>query len=167
MKRLVFCATLASVSLLLCAGAAPAAEDEPGFGPLPPKGERPRATPAERAAALKKDPVQMAFALPPGLVLTPKEFEYAAKVRNQLEPPLRDALERIKTSTDQKEKLKAVKEVKAIKQQIQAAIFTIVQARQAAMMKEYAKREAARREALRKKQGQQRKNKNRRKKRKR
>jgi len=167
MKAIASRATLCGIALLLLAGTALPAEDGPTRGPLPPRDERPRATLAEREAALKKDPVQMAFALPPGLVLTPKEFEYAAKVRNQLEPPLRDALERIKSAPSEKEKLRAVKEVKAIKVQIQAAINSIIQARQMEMMKEYAKREAARREALRKKQAQRKKSNRGRKKRKR
>jgi len=47
---------------------------------------------------LKKDPVAMAFALPKGMVLTPKEYEWAANVRNQLEPQLRSALDRVKNA---------------------------------------------------------------------
>ena len=93
----------------------------------------------------RKDPVEMAFALPRGLVLTSKEMDFFATVRQRLEPPLRSALERVETSTDQAEKLKAVKQVKQIRQQIRAAIYTILQARAVEAAKAAAKREAARR----------------------
>jgi len=97
---------------------------------------------------LKKDPVAMAFALPKGMVLTPKEYEWAANVRNQLEPQLRSALDRVKNAENEKEKLQAVKEVNAIRQQIKAAIHTIIQNRRIEAMKEAAKRaEAARKKA--------------------
>ena len=61
---------LAPALLLLMAAALPAAERAP-----------------------KKDPVEAAFALPKGLVLTPAEMEWAKTKRAQLEPKLRAALE--------------------------------------------------------------------------
>ncbi|NQU21258.1 MAG: hypothetical protein HQ567_08245 [Candidatus Nealsonbacteria bacterium] len=95
-----------------------------------------------RAAAAKKDPVAMVFSLPKGLVLTPKEMEYANSVRSMLEPQLRAALKRVETGTSKEEKLKAAKEVRQVKEQVQAAVNSILQARYAEAMKEAAKRQA-------------------------
>jgi len=109
-------------------------------------------------ATLQKDPVAMAFALPKGMVLTPKEYEWAMGVRNQLEPQLRSALDRVKSAENEQEKLQAVKEVNAIRQQIKEAINTILQNRYQEAMKEAAKRAAAAREAAQKRAAQQNKN---------
>jgi len=109
-------------------------------------------------ATLQKDPVAMAFALPKGMVLTAKEHEWAMGVRNRLEPQLRSALNRVKNAENEKDKLKAVKEVNAIRQQIKAAINTILQNRYQEAMKEAAKRAAAAREAARKRAAQRNRN---------
>ncbi len=119
----------------------------------------PKKPAAKKPVPKKNDPVQMAFALPSGMVLTAKEMEYATGVRAQLEPRLRDALDRVQNSADKSDKLKAVKEVKQIKGQIQAAIDTIIQARMVAYAREMAKRQAAARKAGQKKRAQQKKKK--------
>ena len=108
----------------ILAGAAAASADD--SRPVPPE----------------KDPVAMAFMLPRGMVLTAEEMKYATRVRSALEPQLRAALKRVETATDQTEKLKAVKEVKRIKDQIEAAILKIQQDRYAKVMQEYARRQA-------------------------
>lgn len=145
---LLFLASLLCMGQL-CATAQPAQPK-----PVQPKPAQPKPVPK------KKDPVQMAFALPKGMVLTPKEMEWANRVRAQLEPQLRDAIHRVQNSTDQSEKLKAAKEARKIKQQIRAAIYTIIQARMAAAAKEAAKRRAAMIKAAQKRQAQNRKRRN-------
>lgn len=99
----------------------------------------------------KKDPVAMAFTLPRGMVLTPKEYEYANRVRAQLEPRLRAALDRVENASDKNEKVKAAKEVREIKSAIQVAVNTILQQRYMAAMQEAAKQAAERRKAIEKK----------------
>jgi hypothetical protein len=102
----------------------------------------------------KKDPVEMAFALPKGMFLTAKEMEYATKVRAQLEPRLRDALERVENATDKTEQLKAAKDVRQVRDEIQAAIQSIIRARYAKAAQEYAKKQAERAQAARKRASQ-------------
>lgn len=106
---------------------------------------------ADRPTPQKKDPVQMAFALPPGMVLTSEEFKYASQVRVRLEPRLRDALRRVQESPEKSDKLKAAKEVREIKAEVQAAIGSILQARYVKAVKAAAAREAAKRKAAAKK----------------
>jgi len=94
------------------------------------------------ADAPVKDPVELAFALPRGLVLTAEEAKWANEVRAQLEPRLRDALQRVQESTDKKEKVAAAKEIAQIRSQIKAAINTIIQRRAVIAAQEYAKKVA-------------------------
>jgi len=91
---------------------------------------------------LKMDPVLQAFALPRGMVLTPEEMKFAQGVRDQLEPQLRSAFQRIEQAKDKDEKLKAAKDIRQIKTQIRAAITTILQRRMMIAAREAAKRRA-------------------------
>jgi len=91
---------------------------------------------------LKPDPVLQAFALPRGMVLTPEEMKFAKGVRDQVEPQLRSAFQRIEQAKDKDEKLKAAKDIKQIRTQIRAAIATILQRRMMIAAREAAKRRA-------------------------
>jgi len=159
MTHPIFRVLLVLVPVLICAGPVIAGEDAPSLGPLPPRKDDGKRTSRGKddlkPVPLKKDPVEMAFALPRGMVLRPKEMEFATQVRNRLEPQLRAALERVANTTDKNEKLKAIKEVKQIKQQIRGAIYTILQARYVQTMKEAAKRQAAQRKAAQNRHAQQ------------
>ena len=105
------------LAAMLCA--APLGADEPLGGPPAPERQKKAKRPA-------KDPVAQAFMLPRGVVLTPKQAEAYRQVRRQLEPLLRSALERVQSATGQKDKLKAVAEVKQIKEQIRQSILEIL-----------------------------------------
>lgn len=73
-----------------------------------------------------KDVAEGAFALPKGVVLNTKQAEAHRQIREQFKPLLQSALDRVGSSTDEKEKLKAVAEVKKIRQAIQRAIVDIL-----------------------------------------
>lgn len=88
----------------------------------------------------KTDPVQSAFALPRGMVLTGEEIRWANQIRAQLEPRLRDALDRVQEATSEEDKLEAVKEVRQVRGEIKMAIGLIFQQRAMKAAQEYAKR---------------------------
>ena len=91
-------------------------------------------------APLKKDPVQSAFALPRGMVLTGEEIRWANQIRAQLEPRLRAALDRVEEATSNEDKLEAVKEVRQVRDEIKMAIGLILQQRAMKAAQAYAKR---------------------------
>ena len=137
MNRTTFRVLLTLAPVLMWTGASLAAGDRDDFKPVP----------------KKKGPVEMAFAHPPGLIPTPKEAEFLNRVRSQLEPQLRNALDRVQNSSDKSERLKAVKEVKQIKYQYRAAVYSVLQTR----YQEAMRKEMERRKALAKKRAEQRK----------
>ena len=117
--------------------------------------------PREKAPP-KKDPVESAFALPRGMVLTPEETKWANAKRAELEPKLRAALSRVENATEEKEKLEAANQVRQVKEEIEAAINTILQQRAKKAGEQYAKKmaqakkkaaEAAKKRAKNKKKG--------------
>jgi len=73
-----------------------------------------------------RDPVELAFALPPGVVLTKYQAESYYAVRQQFEPLLRAALDRVAKATDESEKTAAVGEVRQVREQIRLAIINIL-----------------------------------------
>lgn len=95
-----------------------------------------------RTRRVVTDPVAKAFALPEGMVLTAEEMKWAMGIRQQLEPRYRSALEQVKNAESSDEKMKAVKEIRAIEAQIKSAIGAIIQQRQMKVMQEMAKRAA-------------------------
>jgi len=149
MTRPICCLTSGLLALMLTAGWLHAAD------PAPPK----------------TDPVLSAFALPRGMVLTSEEMQWANQIRAQLEPRLRDALDRVEEATSNEDKLEAVKEVRQVRGEIKMAIGLILQQRAmkaaqayAKKMQEQAKRAAEARKraaAQRKKRGGRRKKKRR------
>jgi hypothetical protein len=93
-----------------------------------PKAEQPKVGDGvgKKADRPVKDVAEEAFALPKGVVLSAKQAEAYRQIREQFKPLLQIALERVESSTDEKEKLKAVAEVKKIRQAIQQAILDIL-----------------------------------------
>ena len=87
------------------------------------------------------------------MFLTPKQAEAYRQVRQQLEPLLRSALERVKSATDKKDKLKAVAEVKQIKEQIRQAIIEILQNPSLGKSKETGKKSQGKKDNKGKKKG--------------
>lgn len=73
-----------------------------------------------------KDPVEDAFELPRGVVLLGNQIKAYGEFRKQLEPPLRSALGRVESATDEQEKLQAVAEVKRIRESIRLGIQEIL-----------------------------------------
>ena len=88
----------------------------------------------------KKDPVQSAFALPRGMVLTAEEMQWANQIRAQLEPRLRDALERVENATSNEDKLEAAKQVRQVRNEIKMAVGLILQQRAMKAAQAYAKK---------------------------
>jgi len=74
----------------------------------------------------RKDPVAEAFVLPRGAVLRPHQAKAYQQLREQFQPLLRSALARVESTTDEKEKLEAVAEVKRIRGQIRLAILDVL-----------------------------------------
>lgn len=87
-----------------------------------------------------KDPVQSAFALPRGMVLTAEEMKWANQIRAQQEPRLRDALERVENATSEEDKLEAAKAVRGVRGEIKMAIGMILQQRTIKAAQAYAKK---------------------------
>ncbi len=73
-----------------------------------------------------RDPIESAFALPPHVVLTPSQAEAYRAVRQQFEPLLRSALDRVQSATEEKDKTAAAREVYQIREHIQLAILNIL-----------------------------------------
>ena len=77
-------------------------------------------------SAAKKDPVEMAFALPKGTVLRPDQQKAFDKMKKELEPKLKDALSNVEKATVEQEKTKAAHEALHIRQDIKAQIKNIL-----------------------------------------
>ncbi len=83
---------------------------------------------AERgeAARVRDDPVDKAFELPRGVVLKGRQVEAYRGLRQQLEPPLRSALERVQSASEDQAKRDAAAEVKRIRESIRLGIQDIL-----------------------------------------
>jgi hypothetical protein len=85
----------------------------PGVG----KGKKEKGTP--------RDAVSIAFALPKGVVLNDKQTEAYNKLKADMEPMLRKAIEQVEQAS-KADKAKAAKEVKEIRTQIHTKLTEIV-----------------------------------------
>jgi len=79
----------------------------------------------DKPGAAAKDPLKDAFKLPRRAVLRPDQQTALDGLKQQWEPQLREALDKVATAPDEREKLKAAKEVKKIRDQLQQAILAI------------------------------------------
>jgi hypothetical protein len=118
---------------LAMSGSLLAAED--AFGPIdgnrekPAKTERAARGKAEhngKAAASKRSPADAAFNLPKGIVLRPDQQEAIDKLRQQYTTQIQEAFDAVTKASDAKEKAKAAKEAKTLKEQVHQEIMTIL-----------------------------------------
>jgi hypothetical protein len=109
MKRSVFSWWLALVALAWCAGLPASAEERLG-----------------RVKGSAKDPVETAFELPQGTRLTARQAKSLDKMRQDYEPQLRDALEKMNSAPDAKTKRTDAKDALRIRQTIRGEIDQIL-----------------------------------------
>jgi hypothetical protein len=79
----------------------------------------------EKPAVSAKDPLKDAFKLPRRAVLRPEQQTALDGLKQQWEPKLREALDKVAAAPAEREKLKAVREVNKIRGEIQQAILAI------------------------------------------
>jgi hypothetical protein len=130
MARVILRIVLVVAVVVMWAGRLPAADGPEGLEKPAPKEEEPavKETPLEPKSprgTAKRDPVAEAFVLPHGVSLLPRQEEAFAKLKDDMAPVLRDALEKVRT-TEGGEKLRAIKEVKQIREQIRLATLKIL-----------------------------------------
>jgi len=136
---------------VLVSSAAVAQADEGDIQPAP-KAHRE----GDIQPAPKVDPVESAYALPPGITLTPKQLEAYQKLRVRTEAALRQALDAVQSASTENDKRQAAAEVRRMRSVIRAEIINILRA---AQIEAY--REAMRRyQQARERAGQQHRNRN-------
>ncbi len=109
MKRTVFFWWLALVALAWCAGPPASAEERSG-----------------RVKGSAKDPIETAFELPQGTQLSPGQAKALNKMRQDYEPQLRDALEKMNSAPDAKSKRIDAKDALRLRQTIRGNIDAIL-----------------------------------------
>jgi hypothetical protein len=109
MKRIFFCCWLGLVVLAWCGALPVSAQERSG-----------------RGKGTGKDPVETAFELPQGTRLTPPQAKALNKMRQNYEPQLRDALDKMNSDTDAKTKRSDAKDALRIRQTIRGEIDQIL-----------------------------------------
>ena len=108
------------------ATAGPETEETPESTKRDAEPKEPSAT-KKRSAYGAKDPVASAFVLPRNVILSDRQADALATMRAEMEPRLREAIGKVQSVTASGEKLKAMREVKQLREQIRVGITQILQ----------------------------------------
>jgi hypothetical protein len=118
--------SLAAESPPAPAGAAESAAAEQPDQPADDKGMFQPVTEKQAVRDPLAGAVESAFELPKKTVSTPDQKQKLAALRQQYEPDLREALEKVPQAADSTERLAAIKKVRAVRAEIRAAIEEIL-----------------------------------------
>jgi len=134
------------------------AEAPPNEKPSDVPSLEPDSSRAKSAKTSKRDPTASAFAVPHGTELNAKQKEALKKLRSDMEPKLRSALEKVQKATKGADKNSAAAEVQQIRKEIRDGIDKIIDmaADDAAKQQADAMRQAQQAEAMRRAQQNQR-----------
>lgn len=113
-------------ALALAIATAQAWAQEGGFGKSGQVKEKPGVAKKDKDTGAKRDLVAEAFALPKGAVLRPHQQEPFNKMKQEMEPKLREAYAQVESAAGA-EKAKTAKNVLAIRKEIGTKIATILQ----------------------------------------